>query len=175
MASVVRFEIFIMYVFTCVFSEVVEFLKILGIIFGEKKHPVPKYFLFWEKRSWQGTDYVALYIWPMVRAPIALTSLCVIHLKETELGKQKISFSIVIFLESGGQRGIVEWGQREGREGGEKDKIYLIPISSWTISILEMKGAECILFNPFPIWKSLFQLLWQNSLNTLIGRELISL
>ena len=134
LAFVVRFEIFIMYVFTWAFSEVVEFLKILGVIFGEKKHPVPKYFLFWEKQSWQGMDYAALYIWPMVRAPITLTSLCVIHLKEIELGKQKISFSIVIFLESGEQRGIVEGGQREGREGGEKDKTQLTPISSWTIA-----------------------------------------
>ena len=34
-----------MLIFSHVFSEVVEFSKILGEIFGEEEYPVPKYFL----------------------------------------------------------------------------------------------------------------------------------
>lgn len=81
-----------MHTFSCVFSEMTEFSKILGKIFGEEEHRVPKYFLLWGKWSWQGVKYLALSLWPPGRVPITLAGLRVIHLDEKELRKQKISF-----------------------------------------------------------------------------------
>ena len=76
-----------MRIFSCVFSEMTEFSRILGKIFGVEEHPVPKYFLLWGKWSWQGVTYLALSIWPLVRVPVILAGLYMIHLDETELRK----------------------------------------------------------------------------------------
>lgn len=73
-----------MHIFSCVFSEMTEFSKILGKIFEEEEHPVPKHFPLWGK-CWQGMKYLAFDTWPQARVPIILAGLGVIHLDGIEL------------------------------------------------------------------------------------------
>lgn len=129
-----------MHIFSCVLSEGVEFSEVLGIIFGEEKHPVPRCFLLWGKRSGQGVQHRALSLWPVVGAPITPTHLRIARRQKTELGKQRLFLPVVIFLAFGSQRGL--W--REERRTRTFDPNFTL-----NHGVLEIKRAECILFSLF--------------------------
>lgn len=125
------------------FSKVVEFLKILGAIFGQENTQFHSIFSF--GGSWPDMNYVALHIWPLMRVPITVTRLCVTHWEETDLGKQKSWFSVAVYLESEGQRLCGRKARR--REGGRRER-YIWHQLSWIIE--SQKSRVHLIQPPFP-------------------------
>lgn len=74
-----------MHIFSCMFSEVMEFSKILGKIFGEEECRVPRTFLLQGKWSWQGMEWVTLNNRPLERAPVTLVGPRVADLNEIKV------------------------------------------------------------------------------------------
>lgn len=127
------------------FSKVVEFLKILGAIFGQENFQFHSIFSF--GGSWPDMNYVALHTWPLMRVPITVTRLCVTHWEETDLGKQKSWFSVAVYLESEGRLCGRKARRREGGRG--ERQIHLTPVIM-NHRISEKQSASYSA--PFPIW-----------------------